>query len=166
MNCQNATAFFQNILARLAVKQQERCIEMHLKTEPMKYSSVNLGWKMANSHTRSEMQDNSLTIEAMLELRKLLAQKKPTLYYATEDVIERGTFYVIEETDWTCKAIACHPDDLEKLKSQAPHIQFVHLKDRPREDIEKQLQKATRRCINGMVRRGEWIYSEAFLRKA
>lgn len=55
----------------------------------------------------------------------------PVLYYGTDDQLPRGRVVMMKETDYTHKAIICHPDDFPGIQHMGIGYRFVHLRDAP-----------------------------------
>jgi len=58
----------------------------------------------------------------------------PTLHYALNKYTDRGTIYLLKETNSNPKCVIFHPDDLENVKSRLGSIRrLVDIKDEPLE---------------------------------
>lgn len=62
------------------------------------------------------------------DIVKMFRSLFPPLYYATEESIERGEMYYMKATKFTPECVACHPDDLEKIKAIIGRP-LVHLRE-------------------------------------
>jgi hypothetical protein len=67
----------------------------------------------------------------VLEAIRRVYDSLQVLYYGTDDSLPRGKVFMIKETDWTHKAIICHPDDLPIIRGMGRGCRFVHLRDAP-----------------------------------
>lgn len=78
--------------------------------------------------TYSNQTTANLTIESLLAVVKQFREKF-TIWYGTQEGLERGKFLHCKATDYTPEFIVCHPDDLETLKQATPGFTWRHLRE-------------------------------------
>lgn len=86
--------------------------------------------------TSTNIKPETLTLEKFQEIIYLI---NPKLYYATDINLEKGSIYIIKETDSNPECIIFHPEDFENIKSVTRGRTLVHIKDEPKEDILERL---------------------------
>lgn len=90
------------------------------------------------------MSDNP-TLDALLDIKN---RTSTTLYYATSDLVEKGSV-VIGNLAYTTqpsfpKYFVCHPDDLKQIKEDSPAIKFVPLSKAPLQFSQSPMKYKTR----------------------
>ena len=88
--------------------------------------------------TEAQIDPQGITLERMLEA---LESFRPVLYYATEDSLDRGVYFVCKESAFNPQFLIMHPDDFESVRESVPHLRLVHLRDEPNEQAQKRIAK-------------------------